>query len=276
MEFLDMDLTEDGDTFEIDKRAVSALGMNGVDGEAGGMVDDAIFHLQFAFDVVEVDWAADAVIDADPGWSCVERMMLRFQTVRHERAMQDLEVQAAVHLQFAIDPEAAELQVSVGLHTVDGEISRNYGAHAIGSFNHEVGIFGQIDGKVAFIQAVVYDVNSAAESVQQGVLARRMPLHPGGIAGFPLLQGLLKGTDFSAFKHVDTLAGSQRLGRRSRVGSTAEVATKAVAVIYLDCIVTGWRLLVKQAQAAKRDINSNRMFALLAASETRIPLAQVC
>ena len=85
--FLNSNGAENGDSFQVDNRAMSALCMNGLNGIAGSVVNDAVFDEQFAFDIVEVDWADYTMIDDDLGWCRIERMMLGFHAMGHERAM---------------------------------------------------------------------------------------------------------------------------------------------------------------------------------------------
>src|SRR5438876_8959937 len=151
----------------------------------------------------------------------------------------------------------------------------NYGAHAVRGFNYKVGVFGQFDVEVAFIEAVVYDVDGIAQSVYLGIVIRLMLLHPCAIAGFPLFQRLLEGAHFSAPKHVDTLPGRECWGCWTGIGTTAEVSAKAVAVVDLDCIAGGRWLFVEQAQATERDIYGDHVLTLLVALEVGTPLAQV-
>ena len=48
-QFLGLDLAEDGYAFEVDKGAMSAIGVYGVDGVAGSVVDNAVFDRAVRF-----------------------------------------------------------------------------------------------------------------------------------------------------------------------------------------------------------------------------------
>src|SRR5437764_13404413 len=130
-EFLGLNFAEDGYSFQVDNRAVSALCMNGLNSIAGSMVDNAVFDEQFAFDITYVHWPDDAVVDGDLSWGGVEGMMLGLQAVGHERAMQDFEIQAAVDSELAIDQKAAELQMCAALFAVYVARAVIYGSDAV-------------------------------------------------------------------------------------------------------------------------------------------------
>lgn len=207
-EFLGMNFAEDSHSLQVNERAMPFLWMNSLYGIAGSVVNDAVFDEQFAFDVMEVDWADYTMIDGDLSWCGMERMVLGFQAVRHERAMQDFEIQAAVDFELAVDQKAVELKVGAALFAAHNQRAMNYWSHAVGGFDYQVGVFGQVDGEVALIEAVVHNMDGIMRSICLDIVVTVMLLYPGAKRGFPLFQCLLEGTDFSTFQHIDTLSRS--------------------------------------------------------------------
>ena len=91
---------------------------------------------------MEVDWANDTMVDGDLGWCSVARMMFRFYTIWHERAMQDFEIQATIDCELAVEQEAAELQVHVAVCAVDGNLALNRRAHAVCGLDNKICVSG--------------------------------------------------------------------------------------------------------------------------------------